>query len=165
MLPLVEAVDNAERHSAMLLASNSANAHVEHHVELLQAGEHRTVSIFPFSFWVGGVVGGSEGVVVCGQLVRSLNVVKMLTYRPCAKDVVRGIEVRTYLALCWPCLASDGCALAPWLAQRLPLVATKMKICSSVEIERPWCLDVRALCWKGKVTVLERRSSDMVLPV
>ena len=40
-----------------------------------------------------------------------------------------------------------------------------MKRCSSVEIERPWCLDVRALCLKGKVTVLERRSSDMVLPV
>ena len=53
----------------------------------------------------------------------------------------------------------------PWLAQRLPLVAMKMKRCSSAEIERPWCLDVRALCLKRKVTVLERRSSDVVLPV
>ena len=113
MLPLVEKVEEAERHAAMLLTANPANAHVEHHVELLQAGEHQTLSIYPIKFWVGGVIGGSESVVVCGQLVRSLNVVKMLIYRPCANDVVRGIEVRTYLALCWPCLASDGCALAP----------------------------------------------------
>ena len=35
--------------------------------------------------------------VVYGQLVYSLNVVKMLIYRPCANDVVRGIEVRTSL--------------------------------------------------------------------
>ena len=35
--------------------------------------------------------------VVYGQLVCSLNVVKMLIYRPCANDVVRGIEVRTSL--------------------------------------------------------------------
>ena len=33
--------------------------------------------------------------VVYGQLVSSLNVVKVLMFRPCANDVVRGIEVRT----------------------------------------------------------------------
>jgi hypothetical protein len=54
-LPVVEAVEDAERHAAMLLAANPANADLEHHVELLQAGEHQTLSTFPFSFWVGGV--------------------------------------------------------------------------------------------------------------
>ena len=39
-LPVVEAVEDAERHAAMLLAANPANADLEHHVELLQAGEH-----------------------------------------------------------------------------------------------------------------------------
>ena len=47
MLPLVEAVEDAERHAAMLLASNPANAHVKHHVELLQAGEHQMLFYFP----------------------------------------------------------------------------------------------------------------------
>jgi hypothetical protein len=70
------------------------------------------------------VIGGSEGVVVYGQLVRSSNVVKMLIYRPCANDVVRSIEVRTSLLdpvlalvylliavlrpLCWPRPAPGG---------------------------------------------------------
>jgi hypothetical protein len=57
----------------MLLAANPANAHVE----LLQAGKHQSPSI---SHLVSGgwrVIGGSEGVVVCGQFVRSLNDVKM----------------------------------------------------------------------------------------
>ena len=93
MLPVVEAVEDAERHAAMLLAANPANADLEHHVELLQTGEHHTLSYFPFYF-LGGwrVIGGSEDVVGYGQLVRSLNVVKMLIYRSCANDVVRGIE-------------------------------------------------------------------------
>ena len=54
-LPLVEAVEDAERHAAMMFAANPANADLEHHVGLLQAGEHQTLSIFPFRFWVGGV--------------------------------------------------------------------------------------------------------------
>jgi hypothetical protein len=65
MLPIVEAVEEADRHAAMLLASNPANAALEHHVELIQTGEHQTLSILPISF-LGGwlVIGGSEGVVV-----------------------------------------------------------------------------------------------------
>ena len=55
MLPMVEAVEDAERHAAMLLAANPANAALEHHVELIQTGEHQTLSIFPLVFWVGGV--------------------------------------------------------------------------------------------------------------
>ena len=49
-LPVVEAVEDAERHAAMLFAASPANADLEHHVELLQAGEGQTLSIFPFSF-------------------------------------------------------------------------------------------------------------------
>ena len=39
--------------AAMLLAANPANADLEHHVELLQTGEHQMLSSFRFSFgWV-----------------------------------------------------------------------------------------------------------------
>ena len=55
MLPLVEKLEEAERHGAMLLAANPANAHVEHHVELLQAGEHQSLSVSQLVFLVGGV--------------------------------------------------------------------------------------------------------------
>ena len=44
MLSLVEAVEDAERHAAMLLAANPAYAHVEHHHEL-RSGAVRPVSI------------------------------------------------------------------------------------------------------------------------
>ena len=53
-LPLVEAVEDLERHTAMLVAANPDSAVLEHHVDLLQTDEHRTPS-FPNPFWVGGV--------------------------------------------------------------------------------------------------------------
>ena len=49
-LPLVEAVEDAERHAAMMFAANPANADLEHQVELLQAGEHQTLSISHLDF-------------------------------------------------------------------------------------------------------------------
>lgn len=49
-LPVVEAVEDAERHAAMMFAANPANADLEHHVELLQAGEHQTLSISHLDF-------------------------------------------------------------------------------------------------------------------
>ena len=55
MLPMVEAVEDADRHAAMLLAANPAKADLQHHVELLQTGEHRNVFNFPILFWSGGV--------------------------------------------------------------------------------------------------------------
>ena len=51
MLPLVEAVEDAERLAALLLAANPANAHVEHQVGLLQAGEHQSLPISHLVFW------------------------------------------------------------------------------------------------------------------
>jgi hypothetical protein len=92
LLPVVEAGEDAERHAAMLLAANPANADLEHHVELLG---RVSIKHFLFSrFSLGGwrVIGGSEGVVGYGHLVRSSTVVKMLIYRSCANNVVRGIE-------------------------------------------------------------------------
>ena len=53
MLAMVEAAEDAERHAAMLLYAKRANADLEHHVELLQTGEHQNVSNFPVSF-LGG---------------------------------------------------------------------------------------------------------------
>ena len=43
-LPVVEPIEDAERHAAMLFAANPANAKLEHQVELLQAGKHQTLS-------------------------------------------------------------------------------------------------------------------------
>ena len=79
-------------------------------LQMLTLSSFRPVSIkrflhyFIFSYWACDrrVIGESEGVVGDGQLLRSVNAMKMLIYRPCASYVVRGIDVRTFLAPCWP---------------------------------------------------------------
>ena len=43
-LPLLEAVEDLERHTTMPVSANLRTTDLEHHVELLQTGEHPTFS-------------------------------------------------------------------------------------------------------------------------